>query len=105
MRLLKNMRLLRCSHTHHRKTVPPIFLAREMAESTRDLAIYLKESVVRGHHVFKRIWTPVVGEILAVDVESGNAEDRYAVAVSIDNREKAVHNRERIMSTTNPYGS
>ena len=53
-----------------------------MAESTIELAIYLKESVVRGHHVFKRIWTPVVGEILAVDIESGNAQDRYAVAVS-----------------------
>ena len=61
MRLLKNMRLLRCGHTHHRKTVPPNFLAREMAESTRDLAIYLKESVVRGHHAFKRKRSSIEG--------------------------------------------
>ena len=55
-----------------------------MADSTRDLAIYCKESVVRGHHVFKRIWTPVVGEVLTVAREAGNTEDRFAVAVTKD---------------------
>ena len=28
-------------------------------------SILLKESVIRGHHVFKNIWTPRLGEILA----------------------------------------
>ena len=55
-----------------------------MADSTSDLAIYCKESVVRGHHVFKRIWTPVVGEVLTVAREAGNTEDRFAVAVTKD---------------------
>ena len=55
-----------------------------MADSTRDLAIFCKESVVRGHHVFKRIWTPVVGEVLTVAREAGNTEDRFAVAVTKD---------------------
>ena len=28
--------------------------------------MYEKESVVRGHHVYKAIWTPVIGEELEV---------------------------------------
>ena len=55
-----------------------------MAESGRGLAIYYKESVVRGHHVFKRIWIPVVGEVLVVERERGNPEDRFAVSVLQD---------------------
>ena len=55
-----------------------------MADSTSDLAIYCKESVVCGHHVFKRIWTPVVGEVLTVAREAGNTEDRFAVVVTKD---------------------
>ena len=55
-----------------------------MADSTRDLAIYCKEGVVRGHHVFKRIWTPVFGKVLTVAIEAGNTEDRFAVAVTKD---------------------
>ena len=39
------------------------------------------ESVIRGHHVYKDIWTPFVGEILNVQQEVHNAEDRFAVAV------------------------
>ena len=34
--------------------------------------ILLQESVIRGHHVFKEIWTPRLGEILLVQ-EAGNA--------------------------------
>ena len=30
------------------------------------------ESAVRGHHVFKRIWTPVNGQLLQVRAEIGN---------------------------------
>ena len=40
--------------------------------------------MVRGHHVFKRIWTPVVGKALTVAREAGNTEDRFAVAVTKD---------------------
>ena len=40
--------------------------------------------MVRGHHVFKRIWTPVVGKVLTVAREAGNTEDRFAVAVAKD---------------------
>ena len=39
------------------------------------------EGVIRGHHVYKTIWTPSIGETLSVVVEEGNEHDSYAVAV------------------------
>ena len=42
------------------------------------------ESAVRGHHVFKRIWTPVNGQLLQVRAETGNERDPYAVATVHD---------------------
>ena len=43
--------------------------------------IYLYESVIRGHHVYKRIWTPTTGEILSVNSDPANRHDRFARAV------------------------
>ena len=42
------------------------------------------ESVVRGHHIYKSIWNPAVGERLDVSIERDNAHDRYAVSVQRD---------------------
>ena len=44
-------------------------------------SIFLCESVIRGHHVFKDVWNPRLGEILLVGKEAGNHHDRYAVAL------------------------
>ena len=41
----------------------------------------VKESVVCGHHIYKEVWSPVVGELLPVLQESINVHDRRAVAV------------------------
>ena len=43
--------------------------------------IFLYESVIRGHHIFKYVWTLCLGEILLVGKEAGNHHDRYAVAL------------------------
>ena len=40
-----------------------------------------KESVVRGHHISKTYWTPIIGEILTTETEDGNEHDNNAVAV------------------------
>ena len=40
-----------------------------------------KDSVVRGHHVYKSIWTPVIGEELNLECKESNKHDEYAVAV------------------------
>ena len=44
-------------------------------------SIFLHESVIRGHHIFKEIWTPHTGEILLVRKEAGNVHDRRAFAL------------------------
>ena len=45
-------------------------------------AIYCKESVVRGHHVYKHVWTPAIGEVLPTKKERGNVSDPRAVAIT-----------------------
>ena len=37
--------------------------------------------MVRGYHVYKEIWNPVIGEELHCQREMSNEKDRYAVAV------------------------
>lgn len=37
------------------------------------------ESVVRGHHIYKSVWTLVIGEDFTVEQECGNKHDRYAI--------------------------
>ena len=44
-------------------------------------SIFLYESVIRGHHIFKDVWNPRLGEILLVEREAGNHHDRHAVAL------------------------
>ena len=46
-----------------------------------DASTFSLESVVRGHHVYKRVWTPFIGEQLTLKHEEDNANDWRAVAV------------------------
>ena len=39
------------------------------------------ESCVRGHHTYKDVWSPSLGEVLHSTREIENTKDRYAVAV------------------------
>ena len=45
------------------------------------------DSVIRGHRAYKEIWTPFVGEVLHVEQETHNVQDRFAVAVVKDLKE------------------
>jgi len=38
------------------------------------------DSVIHGHHIYKDIWTPFIGEILHVEQEAHNTADHFAVA-------------------------
>ena len=49
--------------------------------ATGDTSTYEIDSVVRGHHVYKTIWTPVLSETLEVEQEVDNEHDDHAVAV------------------------
>ena len=41
----------------------------------------VKESVFRGHHVYKTVWTLLIGEELPVFPEPGNVYDKRAVGI------------------------
>ena len=43
--------------------------------------VFWLESIVCGHHIYKWVWTPVVGEKLPVDIEEDNTNDPRVVAV------------------------
>ena len=47
---------------------------------------YEKASVVKGHHVYKAVWTPFLGEELSVQPEDHNDHDEHAIAVTRDGR-------------------
>ena len=51
-----------------------------MASSTEVFHDLTVDSVIRGSHVYKDIWVPIIGEILFYEQEPGNEEDRFAVA-------------------------
>ena len=39
------------------------------------------ESAIRGYHVYREIWNPVLGEELTTQREHGNPEDAFAVKI------------------------
>ena len=39
------------------------------------------ESVVHVHHIYKRIWTPMLGERLQIEIEEDDRNDARAVAI------------------------
>ena len=39
------------------------------------------EGVVRGHHIYKSVWTPFIGEDLSLQQEPDNSYDSFAVTV------------------------
>ena len=41
------------------------------------------ESTVRGRHVYKAVWNPVVGHVLHIQSEDSNTYDRFAVATHL----------------------
>ena len=39
------------------------------------------DTVIRGHHIYKEIWVPVIGECVQCKIEPGNDHNLYAVAM------------------------
>ena len=50
-----------------------------MAAAATNDEYFMLDSTVRGHHVYKQVWTPVVGQQLQVEAETGNVHDPHAV--------------------------
>lgn len=54
-----------------------------MASPAEDRS-YSLNSAIRGHHIYKSTWAPVIGQILEVKAEDNNSHDRYAISTLLD---------------------
>jgi len=52
-----------------------------MASESVGVSTYKWHSVIRGYHVYKEVWTPILNEELAVKKEEDNGYDCYAVSI------------------------
>ena len=48
-----------------------------------DIGVLVVESMVRGYHVYKDIWSAAVGQRLPCKQERGNPHDPYAIEGSV----------------------
>ena len=59
------------------------------------------ESCVRGFHIYKEMWNPVIGEMLACQPQFGNIHDPYAVAMVPSNSSIVGHVPHHISAVCN----
>ena len=53
------------------------------ASASTSCSVYEFDSIVRGHHIYKTIWTPVSDEMLQVAWEDTNEHgEYYAIAIT-----------------------
>ena len=52
--------------------------------SKYDSKSYQKVNVIEGHHIYKAIWMPTIGEELSVQSRNDNKHNEHVVAVIKD---------------------
>ena len=59
------------------------------------------DTVIRGHHVYKEVWTPITREVLQYEKEKGNSHDLYLdlYAVAVKKLDSIVCHVPRTIST------
>ena len=85
MRFMKSMRLI--ERAWALKARPSISCVTHEQGTCQDrlkimMEKYTLESVIRGHHIYKSIWQPILGEQLTLERKEGNSHDRHAVTLS-----------------------
>jgi hypothetical protein len=55
----------------------------ECGMAAASVEFHTLESTVRGRHVYKTLWNPVVGHVLHIQSEDSNTYDRFAVATHL----------------------
>ena len=56
-------------------------MASQPVRGREDVTSLEVQSYVRGYHAYKDIWNPRIGEVLPLEPEPNNSEDRFAVAI------------------------
>ena len=59
------------------------------------------DTIIRGHHVYKEVWTRIIGEVLQYEKEKGNSHDLYLdlYAVAVKKLDSIVRHVPRTIST------
>ena len=52
-----------------------------ISRGKEDIAFLDVQSYVRGYHTYQDIWDPFIGEVLPLEREPNNSEDRFTVAI------------------------
>ena len=55
-------------------------ITRLLSKQTESME-FSTDTVIRGHHINKEIWAPVIGECVQHEIEPGNDHNLYAVAM------------------------
>ena len=71
-------------HTPALGACPRTTARRDMTSTSNMECELAVDSCIRGHHIFKNIWTPAIGEQLPCRREIGNNKDWNAVAILRD---------------------
>ena len=56
-------------------------MASQPVRGGEDVTSLEVQSYVRGYHAHKDVWNPRIGEVLPLEREPNNSEDRFAVAI------------------------
>ena len=56
-------------------------MASQPVSGREDITSLEVHSYVRGYHVYQDIWSPRIGEVLPLEREPDNSEDKFAVAI------------------------
>ena len=60
------------------------YCARHGCQKQSAVGFFVINSHVRGYHIYKDIWSPSKGEVLQLQREPSNPEDKFAVTICLD---------------------
>ena len=59
-------------------------MASQVVCGNEPLEIFEFNSYVRGYHAYQDLWSPQLGDVLPIEREPTNHEDKFAVAVKLE---------------------
>ena len=59
-------------------------MASQVACGNEPLEVFEFKSFIRGYHAYQDLWSPQLGDMLSIKREPTNLEDKFAVAVKLE---------------------
>ena len=74
----------------------------QVACGNEPLQVFEFKSFIRGYHAYQDLWSPQLGDVLPIEREPTNLEDKFAVAVKLEGRVVG-HLQFNRASTVSPF--